>query len=299
MVPRCALQVSLRRSPLPASGGKPSLNHMDLLAMLTRKPPPAATFPDGRVRFAVGDIHGRADLLEEMLNRLEARAVEELRPAGEPVVIFLGDYVDRGRESARVLDLLIAGRPAGYERRYLKGNHEQSMLAFLEDPVANRTWLMHGGNETLIAYGIQPPSPLHAKEADWAAAGAALREALPAAHLHFLTELERYIAIGDYVFAHAGVDPARPVHKQTDRDLFWIRARFLNSRRRLKHRVVHGHTPVDQPYADRRRVAVDTGAYASGVLTAARLEATEVEFLSVSDRDIRAARAALGEGVQF
>lgn len=267
--------------------------------MLMPKPPPAATFPDGRVRFAVGDIHGRADLLEEMLNLLEARAEQELRPAGEPVVIFLGDYVDRGRESAKVLDLLIAGRPAGYERRYLKGNHEQSMLAFLDDPVANRAWLMHGGNETLIAYSVQPPSPLHAKEEDWTAACEALREKLPGEHLHFLKELERYIAIGDYVFAHAGIDPARPVHKQTERDLYWIRARFLNSRRRIKHRVVHGHTPVDQPYADRRRVAVDTGAYASGVLTAARLEGAEVEFLSVSERDIRAAQAQAGEGVQF
>lgn len=267
--------------------------------MFARKPLLPATFPDGRVRFAVGDIHGRADLLEEMLALLEARAEMELRPAGEPVVIFLGDYVDRGRESARVLDLLLEGRPAGFERRYLKGNHEQSMLAFLDDPVANRAWLMHGGNETLISYGVQPPSPLHAKDDDFRAAAEALRAALPEAHLHFLKDLERYIAIGDYVFAHAGVDPARPVHKQTDRDLFWIRARFLNSRRRYKHRVVHGHTPVDHPYADRRRIAVDTGAYASGMLTAARLEASEVEFLSVSERDIRAARASAAGGVQF
>jgi len=272
---------------------------MDVLGIFSRRPPLPAKFPDGRVRFAIGDIHGRADLLEEMLKRLEARAIDELRPTGEPVVIFLGDYVDRGRESARVLDLLLTGRPAGYERRYLKGNHEQSMLAFLEEPVANRAWLMHGGNETLLAYGVQPPSPLHGKEEEWRAAATALRENLPEAHLKFLRDLERYIAIGDYVFVHAGIDPGRPLTKQTDQDLYWIRARFLNSRRRLKHRVVHGHTPVDSPYADSRRVAVDTGAYASGVLTAARLEATELDFLSVSDRDIRAARAEGGDGVQF
>ncbi|HRP11142.1 MAG TPA: metallophosphoesterase family protein [Terricaulis sp.] len=272
---------------------------MDLLAMLMPKPPPPAACPDGRVRYAVGDIHGRADLLEEMLKRLEARAIEDLRPAGEPVVIFLGDYVDRGRESSRVLDLLIEARPAGFERRYLKGNHEQSMLAFLEDPITHRAWLMHGGNETLLSYGVQPPSPLHSKDEDWAAAAAALSEKLPPAHLKFLKDLERYIAVGDYVFAHAGIDPARPLTKQTDRDLFWIRARFLNSRRRGKYRVVHGHTPVDSPYSDRRRVGVDTGAYASGVLTAARLEGPELDFLAVSERDIRQAKAAGGAGVQF
>lgn len=264
---------------------------MDLLAMFGLRPPPPATFPDGRVRYAVGDIHGRADLLELLIQRLEARAIEDLRPAGEPVVIFLGDYVDRGRESARVLDLLIESRPAGFERRYLKGNHEQGMLAFLEAPVANRAWITHGGAETFLSYGVQPPSPLQSSEADWLAAAAALKEKIPPAHLKFLGDLERYIAIGDYVFAHAGIDPSRPLTKQTDQDLFWIRARFLKSRRMLgRRRVVHGHTPVDEPYADRRRVGVDTGAYASGVLTAARLEASEVSFLAVTDRDVRAAR---------
>jgi serine/threonine protein phosphatase 1 len=276
-----------------------SLYAMDLLAMFGQKPPPAAGLPDGRVRFAVGDIHGRADLLEMMLARLESRAEAEQRPDGAPAVIFLGDYVDRGRESARVLDLLIQGRPAGFERRFLKGNHEQSMLAFMEDPVANRAWLMHGGNETLIAYGVQPPSPLHGQDAEWIAAGAALRAKLPPAHFKFLSELERYAAIGDYVFVHAGIEPSRTLADQTDLDLFWIRNRFLNSRRRLSHRVVHGHTPLAQPYADHRRIGVDTGAYASGVLTAARLEGAEVTFISVSDRDIRAARAGGGAGARF
>ena len=276
-----------------------SLSAMDLLAMLGQKPPPPATFPDGRVRFAIGDIHGRADLLEIMLARLEARAEADWRPGGAPMVIFLGDYVDRGRESARVLDLLIDARPAGFERRYLKGNHEQSMLAFMDDAVANRAWLMHGGNETLMAYGVQPPSPLHGQDAEWIAAAEALRERMPPAHLEFLAGLERYIVMGDHVFVHAGIDPGKPLAEQTDLDLFWIRARFLNSRRRLSHRVVHGHTPTARPYADHRRVGVDTGAYASGVLTAARFEGTEVEFLSVSDRDIRNARAAAGEGAQF
>jgi len=272
---------------------------MDLRALLGRRRLPA-TIPDGRVRYAIGDIHGRADLLEAMLAQLESRTVQELRPAGEPVVIFLGDYVDRGRESARVLDLLLEGRPAGYERRYLKGNHEQGMLAFLEAPVANRAWIMHGGAETLLSYGVQPPSPLQSAEDDWVAAAAALKQKMPEAHLRFLNNLERYIAVGDYVFVHAGIDPARPLHKQTDQDLLWIRAKFLRSRRTLgRLRVVHGHTPADEPYADHRRIGIDTGAYASGVLTAARLEGADLDYVAVSDRETRTARAQTGPGVQF
>lgn len=273
---------------------------MDLLALLGVRRAPPATIPDGRVRYAIGDIHGCADLLEEMFARLEARAGDELRPAGEPVVIFLGDYIDRGRESARVLDLLLQGRPAGYERRYLKGNHEQGMLAFLEAPVENRAWIMHGGAETLLSYNVKPPSPLQSTEADWIAAAALLKQNMPEAHLRFLRNLERYIAVGDYVFAHAGVDPSRALTEQTDQDLFWIRAKFLKSRNSFgRRRVVHGHTPVERPYADRRRVGVDTGAYASGVLTAARIEGKGLEFVAVTDREARAARARAAQDVQF
>lgn len=259
---------------------------MKLLRMFERARP-AARFAEGRVGFAVGDIHGRADLLSEMLRMLEARVASEQREAGPPVVIFLGDFVDRGPQSAAVIDLLLAGRPQGYEARFLKGNHEQSMLAFLEAPLENRAWLLQGGSETLTSYGVQPPSLLNASDEDWAAAAAALRARLPAAHLDFLNSLERYVALGDYAFVHAGVDPSRTLEQQTDEDLFWSRAAFIASKRSFSHRVVHGHTPVDRPYADHRRIAIDTGAYASGTLTAARFEGERVEFISVSSRAVR------------
>jgi serine/threonine protein phosphatase 1 len=255
---------------------------MSLLRMFERTPPPAANFPDGRVGFAVGDIHGRADLLGEMMALLEERAEAERRAGGVPIVIFLGDYVDRGPQSAAVLDMLIAGRPRGFERRYLKGNHEQSMLLFMETPLENRAWVLQGGAETLMSYGVQPPAPVGAEEADWVAVGAALKERVPAPHKAFLNGLERYVALGDYAFVHAGVDAARSLEDQTDDDLYWSRDRFIASKRRFSHRVVHGHTPVDKPYADQRRIAVDTGAYASGTLTAARFEGPDVAFLSVS-----------------
>ena len=254
---------------------------MNLLGIFARKPPPPARFPDGRVGYAVGDIHGRLDLLKLLCERLEAAAAADSRTAGAPIVVFLGDYVDRGPESAGVIDFLLGQRPAGFERRFLRGNHEQSMQAFMADPMGNRAWLMQGGAETLSSYGVSPPSPLGASEADWQAAAAALRERVPAAHVAFLDRLERYVALGGYAFVHAGVHPARPLEAQTDQDLYWIRERFLNDPRPYAYRVVHGHTPADRPFADARRVGVDTGAYATGVLTAARFEGEDVTFISV------------------
>ncbi len=258
---------------------------MGLLRMFDRAPAPASKFADGRVGYAVGDIHGRADLLAPLLDALEARADEDRREGGAPVVIFLGDYVDRGPDSAGVIDLLLHERPYGYERRYLKGNHEQAMLAYMESPLENRAWVLQGGAETMRAYGVTPPSPLGASEGDWVIAAELLRAQLPEQHLEFLNSLERYVVFGDYAFVHAGVDASRTLEQQTDRDLFWSRAQFIASKRRFSHRVVHGHTPVDRPFVDERRIAVDTGAYASGVLTAARFEGEEVSFLAVSDRD--------------
>jgi serine/threonine protein phosphatase 1 len=255
------------------------------LRLFERAPAPAAKFIDGRVGYAVGDIHGRVDLLEQMLDALEARAHEDTREGGAPIVIFLGDYVDRGPNSAGVIDLLLRERPRGYERRYLKGNHEQAMLAYMEAPLQNRAWVLQGGAETMRAYGVTPPPPIGATEADWLIAAEQLRARTPQPHLDFLSGLERYVVYGDYAFVHAGVDASRPLEKQTDTDLFWSRAQFIASKRRFSHRVVHGHTPVDRPFADERRVAVDTGAYASGILTAARFEGDQLAFLAVSDRD--------------
>jgi serine/threonine protein phosphatase 1 len=255
---------------------------MNLLRLFARPASAPAAFPEGRVGYAVGDIHGRSDLLAEMLAELEKRAGQDRREGGPPVVVFLGDYVDRGPDSAGVLDMLLTGQPSGCERRYLKGNHEQSMLAFLGDPLSNRAWILQGGAETLMSYGVQPPQPLGAQDADWTRAAQELAAKLPAAHRAFLEGLERYVALGGYAFVHAGVDDARSLETQTDEALYWSRKAFLASKRRFSHCVVHGHTPVDAPYADRRRVAVDTGAYASGRLSAARFESERIEFITVA-----------------
>ncbi len=252
--------------------------------MFERAPPPAARFAEGRVGFAVGDVHGRADLLGDLLALLEDRASAEHREGGEPIAIVLGDYVDRGPDSPAVIDMLLLGRPYGYRRHCLRGNHEQSMLMFMNEPLEHREWIIQGGAETLVAYGVRPPSPVGTPDEAWIEAAEALKARVPQAHVDFLNELERYVVYGDYAFVHAGVDAARSLEEQTDDDLYWSRERFIASKRRFSHRVVHGHTPVERPYADQRRIAVDTGAYASGTLTAARLEGEEVSFLSVSDR---------------
>ncbi|HVV31800.1 MAG TPA: metallophosphoesterase family protein [Vitreimonas sp.] len=257
---------------------------MNMLGLFSRTHDASAKFPEGRVGFAIGDVHGRVDLLEKLLARLEAQAGADTREGVAPVVVFLGDYVDRGPDSRGVIDLILSGRPLGYDRRFLRGNHEQAMMAFAAAPLENRAWLLQGGAETLMSYGVKPPSPLNATEADWVQAAADLNSALPAEHRVFFEGLERYVEMGDYAFVHAGIDAARSLEDQTDDDLYWSRQRFLNSKRRFSHRVVHGHTPVATPYADARRVGVDTGAYASGTLTAARFEGEAVDFVSVSDR---------------
>lgn len=260
---------------------------MNLKRMFGASQPQPAKFIDGRVGFAIGDVHGRADLLQAMITFLEERAQDEAREGGEPIVVFLGDYVDRGPQSATVVDMLLKGHPRGFERHYLKGNHEQSMLAFLEQPLANRAWVRHGGSETCMAYGIQPPPSLNPTDEDWTNCAEQLKRRIPPTHLEFLNRLERYAVFGDYAFVHAGVDAAKSLENQTDTDLFWSRLKFLNNKRRFSHRVVHGHTPAERPYIDDRRIGVDTGAYASGTLTAARFEGEEVSFFAVSERAVR------------
>lgn len=254
-----------------------------MLRLFNRPVSPVAHFIDGRVGYAVGDIHGRADLLVDMVRLLEARSVEDARLGGPPLVIFLGDYIDRGHDSAGVIDILTSGRPRHVECRFLRGNHEQSLMAFLDDPTANRGWLMQGGAETLLSYGVQPPA-FNGSKSDWLDAASELRARIPPAHHTFFGNLERYVELGDYAFVHAGVDPSRALEDQTDEALYWSREAFIASKRAFSHRIVHGHTPVDQPYADQRRVAVDTGAYASGTLTAARFEGAAVTFLPVHRR---------------
>lgn len=160
----------------------------------------------------------------------------------------------------------------------LRGNHEDVLLRFLEDPSIGPDWVEHGGAQTLLSYGVTPPQRVD--PVPWEKVRDLFAEALPDSHLAFFQGLEHYAAIGDYVFAHAGVRPGVPLEQQTSQDLLWIRRPFLDVEKAIDRVVVHGHTPTEEPHLGRWRIGVDTGAYATGVLTAVRLLGSERSFLS-------------------
>lgn len=237
-----------------------------------------ATVPPGRRVYAVGDIHGRADLLIQLLDVIQKDALGgDYR--GRPILVFLGDYVDRGAQSREVIDVLLGERMSPFETYFLKGNHEAAMLQFLDEPSAGPRWTEFGGAETLVSYGVRPPRSRTASD-EWAMASQEFNRLLPTSHRHFLSSLELSYRLGDYVFVHAGLRPGVELDQQTEYDMLWIRDAFLNDTRPLGAVVVHGHTPTPKPHRDSRRVGIDTGAYLSGRLTAARFEHDAVEFLS-------------------
>lgn len=238
-----------------------------------QKAAPAST--GERLVYAVGDIHGRSDLMDGLLARIVVDAAPALSRGERPLLIFLGDYVDRGADSKGVLDRLTAllATP-GFEVRALMGNHEEAMLAFIDDPAGNPGWLEFGGGATLASYGVAPPIGRVGPE-ELAALGSALALALPDAHLRLLKSLELAVVLGGYVFVHAGLRPGVPLDAQSARDLLWIRQEFLSEKKPFEKVVVHGHTPEEMPYDGPTRIGLDTGAYATGVLTAVRLFGVE------------------------
>jgi serine/threonine protein phosphatase 1 len=239
--------------------------------------PMAAEIPEGCVVWAVGDIHGRLDLLEPLL--AEILSDLDAAPARRKVVVFLGDYVDRGPDSRGVIDRLcsLAEHPS-VEAHFLKGNHEDKLIEFLTDPTVGKAWCEYGGAQALKSFGLTPPTMAHRPEG-WAALSADLDHRLTARQRAFLEALETSVVIGGYFFVHAGARPEVALGDQTDTDLMWIRETFLKSDWRFEQVVVHGHTPANTVHSDARRIGVDTGAYASGVLSAVRLEGRARETL--------------------
>ena len=239
--------------------------------------PASPAVPDGTVVWAVGDIHGRLDLLKPLVEAIVSDPRD--RAAKRRVVVFLGDYIDRGPDSRGVL-LLLAGLSAdqGVEWRFLKGNHEQAMLGFLDDPSAGPKWCEYGGDNALRSYGLRVPDLAHRTEA-WARVAADLRHKLTARETEFLEKLELSVTVGDYFFSHAGARPGVALDRQSPGDLMWIRQPFLDSPTAFEQVVIHGHTPTPRVHADHRRIGIDTKAYHSGVLSALRLEGFERDLL--------------------
>jgi serine/threonine protein phosphatase 1 len=233
----------------------------------------ARELPNENARlYVIGDIHGRLDLLDQVINAVH-RDVEE--HGSEALTVTLGDYIDRGPASRGVLDRLISN-PFPTPLIALKGNHEALIESFLATPAIGRHWRTQGGAETLHSYGVQV-GMLRAE--NYAEAADRLRTALPLEHLNFLQSLKMSLSRGKYFLCHAGVRPGVPLEEQTEDDLLWIRDEFLNSKMDFGKIIVHGHTPTPKPEVLPNRINIDTGAFATGRLTCAVLEGDCHRFL--------------------
>lgn len=237
---------------------------------------------DGRAVYAVGDIHGRLDLLNDLLAQVAADAGRH--PADrERELVFLGDYIDRGPESPQVIDALLDLDWSGFTPVFLMGNHEDAMLEFLDGESDGVAWLTYGGLETLISYGVairrlptNDGTAAELREALWAA--------VPQRHVDFLRRCVLSHVVDDYVFVHAGVRPGRPLEQQDRNDLLWIREEFLRASGALPgYVVVHGHTICDVPQDLGHRIDIDTGAFVSGCLTCLVLRGPTRRFLTTGD----------------
>ena len=231
-----------------------------------------ASIPEGKRIYAIGDVHGCADLLERLLALIDADAA-----GAAYALVFLGDYVDRGPDSRGVLSRLVELAASDQENVFLKGNHEAAMCDFLLAPAANEEWLHWGGDKTLDSYGVKDYWDREPEEtaADFA-------NALPEAHKRFLRGLALTHTVGDYVFVHAGFKPGVALEAQSESDMLWIRSEFHNTQtnKRPDKTVVHGHHPVPRPLDAGWRIDVDTGAVWSSMLTALVLEGATRRFIS-------------------
>jgi serine/threonine protein phosphatase 1 len=235
---------------------------------------PQAKVPQGARVYAVGDIHGRSDLLDALHDSVSKDL--ERSPADNAMIIYLGDYVDRGVDSSGVLDRLCDAPLKGMSRVLLKGNHEAMLLRFLEEPETGAQWRRYGGLETLHSYGLDMARTVDG----YRVLAERFAEALPARHLELLQSLQHSASVGDYFFCHAGVRPGVPLERQREADLLWIRDVFLASDESFGKVVVHGHTPAEEPEIRGNRIGIDTGAYATHLLTCLVLEGEERRFLT-------------------
>lgn len=239
----------------------------------SRAPAFTARVPDGQRVYAIGDVHGCADLLLKLIAQVEAD--NNLREPAEMTLVFLGDLIDRGPDSARVLDI-IGNLQARWQVRLIAGNHEEMFLESLGSDRVLRQFLQHGGRETILSYMKDAGAYARLTIEE-------LREQLPSivpeAHLELLRSMENILTIGDYVFVHAGIRPGVPLQDQAQKDLRWIRKDFLEIDFDPGFVVVHGHTVATEVLSGPYRIGIDTGAYVHGRLTAVALEGSSRWFL--------------------
>ncbi|MEM8800408.1 MAG: metallophosphoesterase family protein [Pseudomonadota bacterium] len=229
--------------------------------------------PEGAIIYAVGDIHGRDDLLTKMIDLIETDAARSGKKAA--TVVFLGDFVDRGMGSRAVIERLITRPPGDVDTIFLKGNHEEALLSFIADAPQNEQWLRFGGIETLQSYGIST----ELIERDIDEAREVFAQSFPATHRAFLNSLQFSHTVGDFYFCHAGIRPGVPLAAQAIDDLMWIREPFLSSSADHGKVIVHGHSITDDVEVRDNRIGLDIGAFASDRLACLRIEDDNLSFL--------------------
>ncbi|QND51969.1 serine/threonine protein phosphatase [Phyllobacterium sp. 628] len=227
--------------------------------------------------YAIGDVHGRLDLLQEMHRRILAE--NEKTPPFDWVVVHLGDYVDRGPDSRGVLEYFVNAQKKTHRMLTLAGNHDVGFLDFLNGSDVNGVFARHGGKQTAKSYGVTID---FYDPASVAAGRSALLRAIPAAHVEFLQGLRRSTIMGDFFFCHAGIRPGVDLERQNPEDLIWIRWDFLDDPHLHSKVIIHGHTPASDVEVRQNRVNLDTGAYASGRLSAIRIDAEAKSFLEAT-----------------
>ena len=237
----------------------------------------APHIPEGQRVYCIGDIHGRADLLQQIHEKILS---DSAGFNGEKTIVYLGDYVDRGEQSCQVIDLLVTDPLPDFEAVYLQGNHEQIMLAFIEHPEATASWLSFGGREALNSYGI-PLAHIPGRH-EVLALAKRLDKALPDSHREFLQTGLNSWQCGSYYFVHAGIRPGLALERQLPEDQLWIRDEFLNSKKDHGAIIVHGHSITPEPQFLPNRIGIDTGAYSSGVLTCLILEGNDQRILQTT-----------------
>jgi len=231
----------------------------------------APSGPDGHRAYVVGDIHGRLDLLEDLLAKIHAEL--QHRPAAKTLLVFVGDLIDRGPASAHVIERLRTYKRPGIRTVFLLGNHEEVLLRILAGDAALITkWRWFGGSECLQSYGVEPGRFAHLTDEQ---ALELVRVAIPKEHVKFLEGFVDSCRFGDYLFVHAGIRPGVELEQQSQNDLRWIREPFLLDQRDHGFVVVHGHTISDEVEVFSNRIGIDTGAYRSGILTALAIEGAD------------------------
>lgn len=232
-----------------------------------------ARIPDNTRIYAIGDIHGRADLLANLLGQIEAD--DKARTPAATRLVFLGDYIDRGPDSHGVIELLLEGLPAGMNADFLMGNHERMLLDALAEDWQMPVWLSNGGGTA-----VQSFTRAARERGGFVGPWSDVSSILPPTHHAFLGQLKLLAEYGDYAFVHAGIRPGIDLHTQDPHDLVWMREPFLSYGGSFGKVIVHGHTPMDAPEFKHNRIGIDTGAVFTGHLTALVLEGSTRSILS-------------------